>query len=157
MIETLAAVGALAAIFALVRWYDSRHVEEWEDLLNPAAREAHAFLRKQFAAEERVAAWALAEALASGPDFLAGAITHRVELLSKLRLYARMAAALAPPPARARLRLLLLRRSFLALLAPGRPAAAILDGLRALDAETLERCGQLFSCFTLPSAKGGAP
>ncbi len=150
----IAALASAAVVLALAWWYDSRKWGEWEDLLSPAAREAHAFLKKKYAAEERVAAWALAEALASGPDFLAGAIADRLALLRRLVLYERMAAAIAPPPARARMRLLLLRRSFLALLTPGRPTAATVDSLRALDAETLDRCGQLFSCFTHPSTGG---
>jgi hypothetical protein len=137
VIELCVAVAAFLVMMATLWRYEARPVEEWEDLLSPAAREAHDALRKVFRGEEAAVTWAASrDALAEGPDVLAELVPGRLALIGRLRLYTRLAAALAPPEERLRTRLLLLRRSFAALLRA--PAADRATAFRSLDQETLE-------------------
>lgn len=122
MIEVALAVAAFAVLAGWVWWYDARGVGEWEDLVSPAAADAHALLSRKFRAEERA-------------GLLAAIVPDRLQLLDRMMLFSRLAEAVTDRSG-SRERIAELRLAFLTL-AEGLPDGA-LGRLRALDEETLE-------------------
>lgn len=169
MIEVAIAIAAGAVLAGLLWWYDSRQTTEWEDLLS--AEDVTDFLRAKFEAEQKALDWSCERAaaaenkvdairlLAGGAAFLAALIPERLVLLHRLTFYTRIVGAVAPPPQRMRLRLLMLRRGFAAIIRGGRLEAEWLararEDFKALDAQTLESCRILLSAVAGDRASGG--